>query len=156
MALYTEEEARKIMEKALRFSKADSCSISLRGSESGNIRYARNTVSTAGHQSNQSLGVQSSFGKKSGSATIDEFDDESLEKVVRRAEELAQLSPENPEFMEPLGPQTFDGAVTFVQATADVTPEYRAKVAESSITPADQNDVTAAGFWMIPPVFKQF
>lgn len=113
---------------------------------SGNIRYARNTVSTAGHQSNQSLGVQSSFGKKSGSATIDEFDDESLEKVVRRAEELAQLSPENPEFMEPLGPQTFDGAVTFVQATADVTPEYRAKVAESSITPADQNDVTAAGF----------
>jgi len=146
MAIYTEEEARKIMEKALSFSKADSCSISLTGSESGNIRYARNSVSTSGHRSNQSLGVQSSFGKKSGSATIDEFDDASLEKVVRRAEELAQLSPENPEFMQPLGSQTYDDAVTFVQATADVTPEFRAKVAESSITPASQNDVTAAGF----------
>ena len=97
MAIYTEEESRKILEKAMSFSKADACVINLGGSESGNIRYARNTVSTAGHQSNQSLAVEASFGKKSGTATIDEFDDASLEKVVRRAEELAQLSPENPE-----------------------------------------------------------
>jgi predicted Zn-dependent protease len=100
MAIYTKEEARKILEKALSFSNADTCEINLNGSNSGNIRYARNTVSTSGYSSNQSLAVQSSFGKKSGTATIDEFDDASLEKVVRRAEELANLSPENPEFMD--------------------------------------------------------
>ena len=53
--------------------------------------------------------MQSSFGKKSGSATINEFDDASLEKCVRRAEELAQLAPENPEFVEPLPAQTYGG-----------------------------------------------
>jgi predicted Zn-dependent protease len=90
--------------------------------------------------------VQSSFGKKSGTATIDEFDDESLEKVVRRAEELAQLSPENPEFMAPMGPQTYDEPVSFVEATAKITPEFRAEVANKSITPAAAKDVTAAGF----------
>ncbi|WP_010232432.1 TldD/PmbA family protein [Gillisia marina] len=146
MAIYTKEEARKIMEKALSFSKADACAINMGGSESGNIRYARNTVSTSGHRSNQTLVVQSSFGKKSGTATIDEFDDESLEKVVRRAEELAQLSPENPEFMAPMGPQTYDEPVSFVEATAKITPEYRAEVADKSITPAAAKDVTAAGF----------
>ncbi len=146
MAIYTKEEARKIMEKALSFSKADACEVNLNGSESGNIRYARNTVSTAGHRSNQTLVVQSNFGKKSGTATIDEFDDASLEKVVRRAEELAKLSPENPEFMEPLGPQQYDESITFSQATANITPEYRAKVANSSIEPAAAKDVTAAGF----------
>ena len=146
MAIYTKEEARIILEKALSFSKADTCEINLSGYNSGNIRYARNTVSTSGFSSNQSLAVQSSFGKKSGTATIDEFDDASLEKVVRRAEELANLSPENPEFMEPLGPQMYDESISFSEATANITPEYRAEVASSSIVPADAKDVTAAGF----------
>lgn len=146
MAIYSKEEARKIMEKALSFSKADTCEVNLSGSESGNIRYARNTVSTAGYRSNQNLVVQSSFGLRSGTATIDEFDDASLEKVVRRAEELAKLSPENPEFMEPLGPQEYDEAKTYVEATANITPEFRAQVAADSINPAAAKDVTAAGF----------
>lgn len=146
MAIYTREEAKKILEKALSFSKADACEINLSGNNSGNIRYARNTVSTAGYQSSQSMVVQSSFGKKVGTATIDEFDDASLEKVVRRAEELAQLSPENPEFMPPLGPQTYDDSITYKESTANITPEYRAEVARSSINPAAEKDVTAAGF----------
>jgi predicted Zn-dependent protease len=147
MAIYTKEEAREILEKALSFSKADTCEINLNGSNSGNIRYARNTVSTSGYSSTQILAVQSSFGKKSGTATIDEFDDASLEKVVRRAEELANLSPENPEFMEPLGPQMYDESISFSEATANITPEYRAKVASSGIIPAAAQDVTAAGFF---------
>ena len=147
MAIYTKEEARKILEKALSFSTADACEINLNGNDSGNIRYARNTVSTSGQRSNQTLAVQSNFGLKSGVSTIDEFDDASLEKVVKRSEELARLSPENPEFMAPLGPQTYDDSVTFSEATANITPEYRAKVAESSINPATSKDVTAAGFF---------
>ncbi|MCX2678985.1 TldD/PmbA family protein [Galbibacter sp. EGI 63066] len=147
MAIYTKEEAKKIMEKALSFSTADTCSINLSGSESGNIRYARNSVSTSGHRSNQSLVVESSFGKKSGVATIDEFDDASLEKVVKRSEELAKLSPENPEFMEPLGPQTYDESLSYIKETANISPDYRAEVANSSIKPAAAKDVTAAGFF---------
>mgnify|MGYP000081728934 CR=1 FL=1 len=146
MAIYTKEEAKQIMEKALSFSTADACVINMGGSESGNIRYARNTVSTSGHRSNQTLAVEASFGKKSGTATIDEFDDESLKSVVQRAEELAKLSPENPEFMSPLGPQTYDDSVSFVEATANVQPEFRAEVAAKSINPAAEQDVTAAGF----------
>lgn len=146
MAIYTKEEARRIMEKALSFSTADACEVNLSGSESGNIRYARNTVSTAGHRSNQNLVVQSNYGKKYATATIDEFDDESLKKVVQRSEELAKISPENPEFMGILGPQTYDESVTHIDATANITPDYRAQVANSSIEPAAAKDVTAAGF----------
>lgn len=147
MAIYTKEEAKQIMEKALSFSKADGCEINMSGSESGNIRYARNTVTTSGHRSNQTLVVQANFGKKSGTATIDEFDDKSLEKVVKRAEELAKLSPESPEFMDPMSDQTYDDSLTFNESTANITPEYRAEVAAKSITPAAQKDVTAAGFF---------
>jgi len=147
MAIYSKDEAKEIMARALKYSKADGCEINLNGDNSGNIRYARNTVSTAGARSNQTLAVQSNYGKKVGIATIEEFDDASLEKVVRRSEELAQLSPESEEFMPPMGPQTHDEGVGFHKTTADISPDYRAAVAAASIEPAKAKNVTAAGFF---------
>lgn len=147
MAILSKEEARKILEKVIGFSKADGVEASLNGNDGGNIRYARNSVSTAGEDSNVNLSVQTFVGKKVGTATINEFDDASLEKVVRRAEELAKLAPENPEFMEPLAQQTYGAeAKTFIDATAKITPEYRAQAAADSINPASKKDITAAGF----------
>jgi predicted Zn-dependent protease len=120
--------------------------VSIGGSEGGNIRYARNAVSTAGDVSTTSLGVSSTFGKKTGSATINEFDDASLEKVVRRAEELARLAPENPEFMEPLGPQNFPESITFNPATAAMTPATRADFVAKSLQVAKDGKLESAGF----------
>jgi predicted Zn-dependent protease len=146
MAILTKEEARQILEKVLSYSKADECTMNLTGSQGGNIRYARNAVSTSGQETNRSVSVTSSFGKRSGTATINEFDDASLEKVVRRSEELARLAPENPEFVGVLEPQQYAESSAFFDSTANIDPEFRAKVAESSIVPASQKDVTSAGF----------
>ena len=96
MAIFSKEEAKKILDKVVGLSKAESCEANLNGSVGGNIRYARNSVSTAGENSDVTLVVQANYGKKVGTATINEFDDASIEKVVRRAEELANLAPENP------------------------------------------------------------
>lgn len=146
MAILTQDQAREIMQKVVDLSQADFCEVSLGGSRGGNIRYARNTVSTSGEEDNTSLSVQSSFGRKSGTATINEFDDDSLLKVVRRSEELAQLAPDNPEFMEPLGPQEYRESNTWADATADITPEYRAQAAADSIDPSREHDLVSAGF----------
>ena len=94
-------------------SKADECSVTISGSRTGNIRYARNNVSTAGLVEDTQLVVQVAFGKKQGTATINEFDDKSLEKVVRRAEDLARLAPENPEFMPAVAKQAYKPTATF-------------------------------------------
>ena len=147
MAILSKEEAKKILEKVVGFSKADGIEANLNGNDGGNIRYARNSVSTSGEDSNVSLNVQSYVGKKVGSASINEFDDASLEKVVRRAEELSRLAPENSEFMEPLPQQTYGvESKTFIESTANITPEYRAQAAADSILPASKKDITAAGF----------
>ncbi|MGB0840323.1 MAG: TldD/PmbA family protein, partial [Chitinophagales bacterium] len=146
MAILSRDEARTILEKVVAMSKADDCVANLGGGNDGNIRYARNTVSTAGVTENLSLGVTSSYGKKTGTATINELDDASLEKVVRRSEELAKLSPENPEYMSPLGPQKYDEAKNYFESTAKITPEDRTKAAENSIVPSRKKDLVAAGF----------
>lgn len=146
MAILTRDEARDIMQKVINLSKADHCEVNLQGGVGGNIRYARNTVTTSGEEQNTSLSVESAFGKKTGTASINEFDEESLEKVVRRSEELAQLAPENPEYMEPLGPQEYRESKTYFNSTAEITPDYRAKAAENSIKPSIDNGLISAGF----------
>ena len=146
MSIFTEAEAKAILDKVMALSKADECTASLSGGTSGNIRFALNDVSTSGIVDNVQLAVQSSFGKRTGTATINEFDDASLERVVRRAEDLARLAPENPEFMPAIGKQTYRPTNTFSAATAAITPEQRAQVATDSIAPCKSSGLIAAGF----------
>jgi predicted Zn-dependent protease len=146
MPILSKEQAQALLKKVLSYSKSDECEVNLSGTDGGNVRYARNSVSTSGIISQTQLVVQSAFGKKLGTATINEFDDASLEKVVRRAEELAQLAPENPEYVSILGPQTYAESKTFVQSTASITPKQRAELVEQSLKVAKDSKTIAAGF----------
>lgn len=144
--LLNEQEAKRLLEKVIRLSKAEACEAFLSGEVRGNIRYARNEVSTSGSLTNKNLVVQSSFGKKVGTATIDEFDDASLEKVVRRAEELARLAPENPEYMAPLAAQSYGTSNGHFASTAGFNAEKRAEAVAKSLALADQDGLSSAGF----------
>ncbi|MDB5687180.1 MAG: TldD/PmbA family protein, partial [Rhizorhabdus sp.] len=146
MSIFTEEQAKAILTKVVALSKADECTAQLTGSIDGNIRFALNNVSTSGIVSDTQLGVQVAFGKKVGIATINAFDDASLERVVRRAEDLAKLAPDNPEFMPVVDKQVYKPSATFSAATAAITPEYRAQVAADSIGPCRAEKLIAAGF----------
>lgn len=146
MAILSKEEAKQILEKVINFSSAEHCSVSLNGNNQGNIRYARNTVSTSGMESNISLAVTAAFGKKTSTATTNELDDQSLEKVVKRAEELAKLAPENPEYMPPLGPQEYLEANTSNDSTSKIDPTFRAEATRKSIELVKKKGLVAAGF----------
>ncbi|WP_295123327.1 TldD/PmbA family protein [uncultured Chitinophaga sp.] len=147
MPILTKEEAQALLKKVLAYSKAEQCEANIYFSNSGNIRYARNSVSTSGGISAVTLVVSSAFGKKLGTATINELDDASLAKVVKRSEELAQLAPENPEFMPFLGPQQYQAAgPTFADSTAAIDPAYRASKVADSLKIAKDNNLVAAGF----------
>ena len=147
MPLLTQDEAQTLLKKVLGFSKADECEASISGSEGGNIRYARNSVSTSGGINSTQLQVASTFGRKQGITAINEYDDASLEKAVRRAETLAQLAPENPEYMPMLGPQAYQAASrTFIPATAAITSKLRADLTGQSLDIAREAGVTTAGY----------
>jgi len=147
MSIYTEEQARAILDKAIKASKADQCSATLNGGINGNIRYALNSVSTSGRVSDCDLAIEVAFGKRIGTATINSFDDASIEAVVHRAEELAKLAPENPEFVPAIDKQAYKASGTWSDKTAAITPEYRASVAAACIEPCRKDKLVAAGFF---------
>lgn len=146
MTILSEANAKALLEKVVKLSKADEVECNLDGNIGGNIRYARNTVSTAGEESDLTLAVQSTFGKRKGVATINEFDDASLLKVVRRSEELAKLGPENNEHVPVFGKQKYLESKTYFDSTASVSPTDRAQAAEDSIVPSKKNKLIASGF----------
>ncbi len=147
MPILTKEQAKVLLTKVLSYSKADECEVNINGSDGGNIRYARNSVNTSGGVSTTGLVVSSAFGKKLGVATINEYDDASLEKVVRRSEELAKLAPENPEYMNLLGPQTYGpDTPTFSAVTGAVGPKERADAVAMSLKVAKDAGLNAAGY----------
>ncbi|GAB2611834.1 TldD/PmbA family protein [Novilysobacter erysipheiresistens] len=146
MGMFTEQEAKAILDKVIALSTADECTATLDGSVNGNVRFALNNISTSGVVDDTNLAVQVAFGKRVGTATINEFDDAALKRVVQRAEELAKLAPENPEFVPAIGKQEYKPTPTFTAATAAITPEYRANVAAESIAPCKADNLVAAGF----------
>lgn len=147
MALLTQDEAHTLLQKVLGFSKADECQVSLNGTIGGNIRYALNSVSTSGSLNQMNLGISSVYGKRLGTTTINEYDDASLEKAVRRAEDLARLAPENPELMPFLGPQDYDApSKTYVPETAAIDSKLRADLVQQSLQISRDNQLSAAGF----------
>jgi predicted Zn-dependent protease len=80
--MLSEREAKTIIEKVLSYSRADEAEVNLGGGSTSHLRFARNTPSTSGTAKNVTLSVRSTFGKKSGTATTNQFDEKSLRDVV--------------------------------------------------------------------------
>lgn len=134
--ILTRAEAESIARRALSFAKADETSVSINSDARANTRFAVNQVSTAGNDTDTTLTIRSTFGKRSASITTNKSDDASLAAAVKAAEELARLTVENPERMPDLGPQvypperaqtiTFPSAADRARAVKAVTDRARA------------------------------
>lgn len=146
MAILSSSEAEAILKKVLSFSKADELEATLQGGRTAYTRFGVNTVSTSGDTDNISLVVNAHFGQKSGVATTNTLDEQSLERVVRTAEEIARLRPEDPEqqpFLEKQQYASFDNA--FDEATYSADAQTRARAVATSIDPAKAKNLVAAG-----------
>jgi predicted Zn-dependent protease len=149
-AIMSRERMEEIMNKLRSFSKADDVSANIFSGYQTDVRFAANQMSTSGAVMTAGLGVQSTIGKKHAVATTNDFSDESLKAVVEKSEALARLSPDDPEVMPPLGPQTYLPVTGYFDSTANLTPEARARAALTALEPARKaGDLQAAGFIQI-------
>src|SRR5262245_59492016 len=144
--IWTKEQTKAVTDRVLSFSKAEQTFVAVNGSERANLRFARNTATTSGASSGTSLAITAAFGKRSGTVTTAQFDDESLQRACRNAEEIAKVSPENPEAMPFLGPQTFSPVNAYFDDAATASPEWRASSVETAIALSKKKDVVSAGF----------
>ena len=146
--MFGRDEVKKLTDRVAALSKADEVSLAFSGGDTTHLRFARNTPSTSGTYNNPSLSITSKYGKRSGSVTLNQFDDAALESGVRRSEDMARLAPEDPESMPTLGPQTYSEPNAYYQATADDGAVGMARGVKLCIDQASIKGLVAAGFTM--------
>jgi predicted Zn-dependent protease len=136
----TRDQAKALADRVLALSTADQTRVTIVSSWSGNTRFADASITTSGGVTDTQLTVSVAIGKRQASSSTNVMDDASLKRTVDLAMRLARLSPEDPELMPELGPQTYQTVNAFVESTADLDPEARASAVRRTMTAA-----TAAG-----------
>jgi predicted Zn-dependent protease len=154
--ILSEADAKSITSKILALSKADSCIVTLGGSEERHIRFAQNMATTNGSPSSLDISVESHFGKRSGAASGTELSDDALAALVAASEKTAKLAPENPEFMPPMGPQKYATGTAYSPATQSTTSDMMAAAIRPVLQRTQAENLQASGFLNIGTGFSSF
>jgi predicted Zn-dependent protease len=149
--LLTRDQAKALADRVLSFSRADQTRVILSSEWSGNTRFANASITTSGGIADTSVTVTATVGKRRASATTNVLDDASLKRTAELAAQLARLSPEDPELMPELGPQTYATVNAYVERTAQLEGEARSGAVRRVVTAAKEagkaaGDVFVAGF----------
>lgn len=147
----TREQAQALTERILSFAKADETRVNINSGWNGNTRFAGNEITTSGGITDTTVTVTATIGRKRASAQTNVLDDDSLRRTVALAETLARLSPENPEIVPELGPQSYASVNGYFDSTADLDPEARARATKDVIDAAESagrevGNIFVAGF----------
>ena len=141
-----ENEARELCEFVLGFSKANNARVNVNSGWRGFTRTATNRITTAGSSTNTTVQITSVFGKRVARVTTNRLDKEGLEQAVRDSEELAELSPEDPEYVPELDAQEYLKVEGYYDSTGDLSPETRAESMVLALDAARESEAIAAGF----------
>ncbi|MBN1424455.1 TldD/PmbA family protein [Candidatus Fermentibacteria bacterium] len=127
----TKDDVQALLSRVLSRISAPQAQVEYDFSASLTTRFAEGAITQNRSGEEESLRVIVSFGTRQGSSIINSMDDASLERVAERAQTIALAAPQDPEFVPPLGPQSYPVA----------QPRFDPKVAQA--TPAALADHVA-------------
>lgn len=143
--LATEASFKEIAHHVLQSCTAEHAFVSLGDSDSSTLRFANNQVVQHVSVREPSVSVRVAFGQKAGSASTNRFDKASLTEMVRRAEAIAKLAPEDPEYMPPLPKQDYIKVQSFRKSTAASTPTRLAQTVKPIVDLCAKRELKGAG-----------
>jgi predicted Zn-dependent protease len=143
----TREQAKNLIEKAISFSTFPDCEVRIDYLEQSSVRFALNGITTSGFTVEQWMTISSEKDGKSGTTTLSEFDDRALREAVKLTEQIALLSPPNPERIDPVGVQKYPELENFPESTAAARNEAFIPHIRAIIEAAKAKDLVAAGFF---------
>ena len=140
------DQARELCELVLSFSGADNTRVNVNSAWRGFTRTAMNRITTAGGSTNTTVQITSVFGQRVARVTTNNLERSALEKAVKDSEALAQIAPEDPEYLPELAQQEYVEVEGYYPTTGDLVPETRAKSMALALEAAKGSDTLAAGF----------
>jgi len=134
--------------RILALSKADQCRVVADATWRGNTRFAASEITTAGVTTDTQVTITSTIGRRRASTTTNLADDASLGRAVALSEQIARLSPEDPELMPELAAQRYTTVDAYDAGTAGLDADARAQAARRvlDLPEVKGQSLLAAGF----------
>nr|MBC7243753.1 TldD/PmbA family protein [Chloroflexota bacterium] len=139
------ERMKRIAQRVLAYSIAEQTEVLLFSEETYLTRFANSHIHQNVAERNVRVHVRAVLGKKVGVASGNDFSEFALDRVTEKAVEIALLQPENPDFHSLPSPKPIPAVNAFVQATAEFTPEQRAKAVAAICQLSKENGLVASG-----------
>lgn len=141
----TVNDLNKYADLVLEKASADQTETLVYSQSSALTRFSNEEIHQNVSEKNTGVTIRSIFGKKTGTASTNALDEDSVKTTVEISEKNAGLSPEDQDFISLPRSETIVSDKGYSQATAETTPIWRAEVAGFIIERAAKNGLTAAG-----------
>jgi predicted Zn-dependent protease len=143
--LLPQSEFRRLSQTAFESAGADDVRVNLSDRVGGTTRFANNqiTQNVRTHRAELTVGV--AFGKRAGAASTTNLTDEAIRATVKRAEQIAQVTPEDPEYLPPVEQQLLPVLPTRRADTAAAGPQRRFDAAKIACDLCAAAGMQAAG-----------
>ena len=105
--LTSRDEFRFLVDLVFQHGTADHTCIVLQDVNSGTSRFANNQIIQNLNLRKLSFSITSAFGRCHGSASTTDLTAGSIKETLKQSEEIARVSPDDPEFLPPVEAQTF-------------------------------------------------
>jgi PmbA protein len=139
------QRIKEITDGILARSIADQTEVVILAGDSYLTRFANSTIHQNVAETDNEVRIRVVQGKRVGVATTNNLTDEALAQTLEHALSIARLQPENPDFQSLPGPQPIAEVTAFSQATANCTPEQRARGVGTICLMAREAGIVASG-----------
>src|SRR5690349_11217207 len=143
--LTSADEFRFLADLVLKRSGADHTVVNLHDLHTGTTRFANSRVVQNVDTRRGTLTVTVAFERQRGSASTTDFSAGAVQYVLSRAEGIARVSPEDPEYLPPPDPQRFPTLLTSRPETGLAGPSRRLEYANEAIGQCRIENLQAAG-----------
>ncbi|MCA9698308.1 MAG: hypothetical protein KC431_12340, partial [Myxococcales bacterium] len=143
----SERDIKSITDTILGAAMAPEIVVTVSDRSEGNLRFANDEPTTEGESETLEISITATIQGRSATAVGNRSDKDSLRSLVTEAEELAAMSPVDPEHMPPLGKVPLLQVKGHDPATAKLDAKQRLQRAEQAIAAGGRAGVTTAGFF---------
>jgi len=140
-----EKEARKLSDAIFMRCKDNPAEVTLQVNEESLTRFANNVIHQNVAENNAEITLRIFYGKQFGTASTNRLNQAGMDELVERARINAKTSPEDPHYPGLPASSKYTHVAAWDQATADFSPEKRARAVGAVCRLSVEKGLNASG-----------
>jgi len=140
------EDIKALLKEALSEVSAPQAQVEFASRKGFATRFGENAITQNMGGEEEHIRVSVAYDNKQGSSITNKIENNAIVNIIKRAEEIARNSPEDPEYMPPPKPQTYpEVPQRYYEDTAQLSPAEAAEDIHMTIESAKAENCRASG-----------